>query len=67
MLGMWCEGDWMKGRFGSTQSMVGWYVEVPNLVGFSYVNKSSIFFGIFMSKCACHYMALIVVSSVIHL
>jgi len=27
----WC--DWLKERFGSSQSMVGWYVEVPNLVG----------------------------------
>ena len=27
------EGDWFKKTFGSTQSMVGWYMEVPNLVG----------------------------------
>jgi len=34
MLGIWHEGDWLKERFGSAQSMVGWYVEVPDLVGF---------------------------------
>lgn len=31
----------MKESFGSTQSKVGWYKEVPDLVGVSYVNKSS--------------------------
>ncbi len=34
MLGIWHGGDWLKERFGSTQSMFGWYVEVPGLVGF---------------------------------
>jgi len=33
MLGIWRRGDWLKERFGSTQSMVGWYVEVPDFVG----------------------------------
>lgn len=32
-IGIWHEGDWMKEIFGSTQSMVDWYVEVPKLVG----------------------------------
>jgi len=36
MLGIWHEGDWMKERFSSAQSMVGWYVKVPDLVGFAY-------------------------------
>ena len=34
MLGIWHEGDWLKERFGSAQSMVKWYVEVLELVGF---------------------------------
>ena len=34
MLGIWHEGDWLKERFGSNQSMFGWYVEAPDLVGF---------------------------------
>jgi len=37
MLGIWHRDDWMKERFGSAMSNVGWYVEVPNLVGFAYV------------------------------
>ena len=41
MLGIWHEGDWLKERFGSAQSMVRWYAKVPELVGFAYVNKSS--------------------------
>ena len=36
MLGICNEGDWLKEGFGSSISMVGWYVEVPNLVGFVY-------------------------------
>jgi len=39
MLRIWHGGDWLKKIFGSSQSMVGWYVAVPNLVGFAYVNK----------------------------
>ena len=39
MLGIWNGGDWLKERFGSTMSMVGW-VEVPNLVGFPKINKN---------------------------
>ena len=31
MLGIWHEGDFLKEIFGS---MVGWYVEVLDLVGF---------------------------------
>ena len=34
MLGKWNKGDWMKERFRSTQYMVRWYVEVPDLVDF---------------------------------
>ena len=67
MLGIWCGGDWLKERFGSAQSMVGWYMKVPELAGFSYANKSSFSFGIFMRKWACHYVALNVVSSLIYL
>ena len=33
MLGIWHEGDWMKQIFDSAQSMVGWYMEFPELVG----------------------------------
>jgi len=36
MLGLWHRGDWLKERFGSAMSMVGWYMEVLNLVGFVY-------------------------------
>ena len=32
MVGTWHRGDWLKERFGSAQSMVGWYMEVPDLV-----------------------------------
>jgi len=32
MLGIWYGGDWLKEIFGLAQSMVGWYMEVPNLV-----------------------------------
>ena len=32
MLGIWRGSDRMKERFGSDQSMGGWYVEVPDLV-----------------------------------
>jgi len=34
MLGIWHGGDWLKEKFGSVQSMVRWYVEVLDLVGF---------------------------------
>jgi len=37
MIGIWNKGDWLKERVGSAMSMVRWYVEVSNLVGFSYV------------------------------
>ena len=46
MLGIWRRGDWLKDRFGAAQPMVEWYVEVPDLVGFSYVNKRSFSFYI---------------------
>jgi len=36
MLRIWHEGHWLKERFGSSMSMVGWYVEVLNLVEFAY-------------------------------
>jgi len=36
MLRIWYEGDWLKERFGLAMSMAGRYVEVLNLVGFSY-------------------------------
>jgi len=29
-------GNWMKYGFVSAMSMAGWYMEVPNLVRFSY-------------------------------
>jgi hypothetical protein len=41
MLGMWHGVDWMKERFGSAQSMVGWFMEVLDLVGFAFVNNIS--------------------------
>jgi len=41
ILGIWHGGNWLKEIFGSDQSMVGWYVEVPSLVGFACVNTSS--------------------------
>ena len=43
--------DWLKEKFGSTQSMVGWYVEIPDLVGIYYVNKSysSIMIHVYLS------------------
>jgi len=34
MLGIWHGGDWLKEIFGSTQYIVGWYMEVSELVGF---------------------------------
>ena len=34
MPGIWHGGDWLKEIFGSTQSMVGWFMEVLGLVGF---------------------------------
>jgi len=37
MLGIWHMGDWMKERIGSDQSMVGWYVEDLDLVGFMHM------------------------------
>ena len=57
MLGIWHGGDWLEEIFGSTMSMVGWYVEVPNLVGSCLClikAKFSCFF-------TCIYVALIVV------
>ena len=32
MLWIWYKGDWLKEIFGLAQSMVEWYMEVPNLV-----------------------------------
>ena len=40
MLGIWHECDYLKEIFGSAQSMVEWYMEAPDLVGFRYVNTS---------------------------
>ena len=34
MLGVWHKGDWLKQIFGLAQSMVGWYMEVLDLVHF---------------------------------
>ena len=34
MLGIWHMGDWLKQIFGSVQSMLRWYVKVPDMVGF---------------------------------
>ncbi len=33
MLEIWHGVDWLKEIFGSTQSMIRWYMEVPDLVG----------------------------------
>ena len=44
-------GDWLKEIFDSTHSMVGWYVEVPDLVWFSYVNRS--FFPLVFYEYMC--------------
>lgn len=33
MVGIWLEGDWLKEIFSSAQSTIGWYMEVPHLVG----------------------------------
>jgi len=33
MLGIWHGANWMKEIFGSAQSRVGWFMEVPDLVG----------------------------------
>lgn len=41
MHGIGHESDCLKEIFGSIQSMVGWYVEVPIWMDFAYVNKSS--------------------------
>ena len=41
MVGILHKGDWLKERFGSTKSMVEWYMEVPELVEFAYVNENS--------------------------
>ena len=40
MLGIWHGGDLLKEISGSAQSMVEWYVELSDLVGISYVNKT---------------------------
>jgi len=63
MLGIWHGGEWLKERFGSAQSMVKWYVEVPDLVGFCIWLIKAKFLLSLMSNYTCYYMALILVLS----
>ena len=57
MLGIWHKGDWLKERFGLAMSMVGWYMEVSNLVGsFLCLMKDK-----FSCLCTCNYVALMAV------
>jgi len=48
MLGIWHNGDWLKEIFGSTQYMVRWSVEVPDLFGLCIINENS-----FSSDISC--------------
>jgi len=45
MFGIWNGGDWLKEIFGSAQSMVKWFMEVPDLLAYAYINKNSFSFG----------------------
>ena len=69
MLGIWNMGDWLKERLGSAQSMVEWYMEVLELVGFSYVNNSSfplvIYEYLFLLLCVFYGYPIIFISMVI--
>ena len=65
MLGLWNEGDWLKEIFGLAQSMVKWYVEVPDLVGFFIWLIRAKFLLSLISKCTCYYVALMVVLSLL--
>ena len=65
MLGIWHRGDWLKERFGLAQSMVGWYVEVPDLVGFFIWLIRAKFLQSFMSNYIFYYVALMVVLSLL--
>ena len=52
-------GDLLKERFGLAQSMVRWYVEVPNFVGLHMlIRVLSIL--CFMCKCTGYYVAMMV-------
>ena len=57
--------DWLKEIFGSSQSMVRWYVEVPNLVGFCIWLMRAKFLLSLMSNYTCYYVALMVVLSLL--
>jgi len=54
MLGIWNEGDWLKEIFGLAQSMVGWNVEVPDLVGFFLCLIRANFILSLMSNYICY-------------
>jgi len=58
-------GDWIKEIFGSTQSMVGWYVEVPELVSFCIWLIRAKFLLPLINKCTIYYVALMVVISLL--
>lgn len=63
MLGIRHKGDWLNKRFSLTQSMVRWYMEVPDLVGFLNMSIIGIFLLYFMSTCTFYYVALMIVLS----
>jgi len=65
MLGIWHGGDLLKEIFRLMQSMVGWYMEFPYLVGFFLCLIRDKFLLILMSKCTCYYVDLIVVLSLL--
>jgi len=50
MLEIWNEGHWLKEIFGSTISMVEWYVEVPNLVGLCFISCFSCLYYVLYPK-----------------
>ena len=61
MLVIWHMNDWMKEIFGSAMSMVGWYMEVANLVG-SYLCLMKAKLSCFLiGKCAGYYVNIIFV------
>ena len=53
MLRIWHGGDWVKRRFGSTQSMVRWCVEVIDLVGCCIWLIRDNFLLFLISNCTC--------------
>jgi len=55
------QGRLAEGNVWFNQSMIGWYVEVPNLVGFCICLIRAKFLFLLMSKCTCYYVSLMVV------